>query len=196
MKIKLLIVIFFAIIFCNTSSTAQINPLGLYYCKMYRYSGSTLVFYCYGKVAITQHPTNPNELHSSDTSCTGYCAPCWDITFNQADSTFDEAWGCISCAEGKLYPNDSIYFKQKQGTAPAVNYYFGNLLYNYPNSITEIENLNDKVFVYPNPAKDFLYVQSWVNNEINEINLLDCKGKEVAVYKSINKKQTKLTFGV
>jgi Secretion system C-terminal sorting domain len=194
MKKKLVFLLLLSTVFLVVKS--QVNPLGVYYCKMYRYSGTNLVFYCYGSLKIETSPWNANYLTSTDSCCVGYCDKCWQVSFNQLDSTFNNISGCNTCTAGKLYLNDSICYNQKQGTAPAINYYFGHKLYSYPTAIDEVENLNDKVFVYPNPAKDFIYVQSWIEGEIQEIQLQDCTGKDVLVTRIVNAKTTEINLNV
>jgi hypothetical protein len=52
------------------------------------------------------------------------------------------------------------------------------------------ENMrNDRVIIYPNPAKDMVTIQS-VNNRINSLSLINTKGETVLIKKPGTEKTT------
>ena len=168
----------FAFLSCLATCLAQINPIGSYVCDMYQKSGATLVYVCPGKLSITISPFNSSFLSSSDTSCTGYCSYCgYQLTFNTADSTLTEP---LSNYGGKIFPNDSIYFMQKQGSAPQINYYLGHKMKSGTAGINEMKKIAGKILLYPQPAQNLLNIVA-NNNEFenSEIEISNALGQTV-----------------
>ena len=170
----------FAFLSCLATCMAQINPIGSYVCKTYRKVGATLVYYCPGKLSITISPFNSSYLSSSDTSCLGGFTYCWDLTFNPSDSTLNEVLSCTTCANGKIYPNDSIYFEQKQASSSVVNIFMGHKMKSATAGINEMKKIADKILLYPQPAQNLLNIVA-NNNEFenSEIEISNALGQTV-----------------
>ncbi|HRG01222.1 MAG TPA: T9SS type A sorting domain-containing protein [Bacteroidia bacterium] len=106
----------------------------------------------------------------------------WDILVN-ADSSMT---GCTACgtstaaAVGKLYANDSIYLKVKVfGNNFQYRDFKGFKLYSTVTKADELSLPENALLLSPNPASDFIYIQSTQQSFTEKPVLYDISGNRV-----------------
>lgn len=140
------------------------NVLGRYLCTKKIWDNSMTIVYtnCTCHLEFVPEGFYPNCVVYRD-SCLG--GGVWDHVTIETDVSSDTIFSSYPSpggAFGKLYPNDSIYYRVLYPIPPGNNYwktFTGFKLY----STVDIEDLNlpeNKILVSPQPASDILYLQS------------------------------------
>lgn len=190
MKRNVFILFFTAIIYCSNAQSYVSNVIGRYLCtrKVLDSSGNPSQPNCVCHLQLWQNNFYSNCVEYAD-SC--YGGGVWSYISMDvevlSDSTFQGFMPSTpaNAASGKLYANDSIFYRIFFPIAPSYNRwkeFNGFKLY----SFVGIEDLNkpeNELLLSPQPASDVMYLQS---------TQLKFKQEDVPIVYDVSGKQIKL----